>query len=505
MTAATVALLGAQRPRFLSVPSRVSSAGREAVELAARVGLIADPWQEFVLDGALGERADGQWAAYEVGIVLPRQNGKNAIIEIRELAGLFLFNEELILHSSHEFKSAVEGFLRIRQLVESSDQLRKRVARIRTSHGDEGIELLPTPTYISGPGGRQASVGRAARLRFVARTGGSGRGFSADALIFDEAFNLPGQVISALQPTLRSRANPQIFYTSSAVDQEIHPHGVTLARVRERGLAGDDPSLAYFEWCADEVAYRLDPTVSGMDRQQWAAANPAFGIRLTEETMQRECRSMGPASKSFATELLGIGDWPDTDPAGSYAIDRAQWDSLVDAGSQVVGPVVFALAASPDRSWGAIVAVGARSDGLVHGEVVEHREGMRWMLPRTLGLCQAHEWVAVLLDPASATGSLIPGLQEAGVEPELVTGREWAAACGEFYDLVMETGGFRHLGQPSMWSGLAGAKRRVVGDAWAWDRRRSDADITPVDAMTLGVHGHAKHAGDDVGPPNLWL
>jgi hypothetical protein len=36
----------------------VSSAGAEVVAFAATAGLILDPWQQFVLDIMLGERAD---------------------------------------------------------------------------------------------------------------------------------------------------------------------------------------------------------------------------------------------------------------------------------------------------------------------------------------------------------------------------------------------------------------------------------------------------------------
>jgi hypothetical protein len=99
----TPTLLGAQRPRHLSLPPRVTTAGPEATELAARAGLILDPWQSFILDGALGELAGGTWAAYEVAVIVSRQSGKGSILEARELAGLFLFGEELILHSAHEF------------------------------------------------------------------------------------------------------------------------------------------------------------------------------------------------------------------------------------------------------------------------------------------------------------------------------------------------------------------------------------------------------------------
>jgi hypothetical protein len=126
---------------------------------------MLDDWQRHILSVALGERSDGKWAAFEVGLIVGRQNGKGAVLEARELAGLFLFGEQLILHSAHEFKTAQEAFRRVLALVQNTPDLERLVSRVRTSHGEEGIELR------SG-----------ARLRFVARSTGSGRGFSGDVV-----------------------------------------------------------------------------------------------------------------------------------------------------------------------------------------------------------------------------------------------------------------------------------------------------------------------------------
>ncbi|WP_163571049.1 hypothetical protein [Fodinicola feengrottensis] len=149
--------LALQRPRVRNVPEYVSSAGLEAVELAASAGLFLDPWQRLALDDTLGEKPGGKWSAFEVGILVARQNGKGAIIEARELAGLFLFGDKLIVHSAHEFKTAQEAFLRIKALIDNTDALRRRVHMIRTAHGEEGIELRD-----------------GTRLRFMARSRSSG-------------------------------------------------------------------------------------------------------------------------------------------------------------------------------------------------------------------------------------------------------------------------------------------------------------------------------------------
>lgn len=468
-------------------PSRVSSAGQEATELAATVGVELDPWQCLALDGALGERSDGSWSAFEVGLTVPRQNGKNVIIEARELAGLFLFGEELIIHTAHEFKAANESFRRIRGLIESSSSLSKRILRPRTGVGFEGIETKSTPTVITGATGRHLTRSKSQRLRFVARTGGSGRGFSGDVVILDEAFNLPDAVMSALMPTMSARPNPQLWYTSSAVDQEIHPHGVVLARVRERALDGSDPALAYYEWSADEDAYKADPRAVSEDLEQWAAANPGLGYRIAADHVAREQRSM--SRRAFQVERLGIGDWPATDDALKPVIDPKVWSDLADPGSKPGKFVVFAPDGNPERTAASIAVAGTRPDGLAHVEIIDRRPGTGWVAARLVELRDRWGPAGIVVDPSGPGGSWLPVLQDAGVEPILVSGREMAQACGGFYEAVTEQGSVRHLDQIELREALAGAQTRPLGDAWAWARRTSTADISPLVALTLAHYG----------------
>src|SRR4051812_39799203 len=174
LVAAPAGLVGHQRPRIASIPPSSSSAGAEAVELARMAGLHLDPWQEFALEAALGERPDGRWSAFEVGLVVSRQNGKGSVLEGRELAGLFLLGERLIIHSAHQFDTSLEAFSRLEALIADNDEFARRVKKITRSHGEEGITLT-----------------NGQRIRFRTRTKGGGRGFSCDCLILDEAMILP--------------------------------------------------------------------------------------------------------------------------------------------------------------------------------------------------------------------------------------------------------------------------------------------------------------------------
>src|SRR5687768_1444561 len=79
-------------PRLLKLPpGAVTSAADEAIDFAERaLGITLDDWQRWVVELALAERADGTWAAFEVGVVCPRQNGKNFILEVIQIACIYL-------------------------------------------------------------------------------------------------------------------------------------------------------------------------------------------------------------------------------------------------------------------------------------------------------------------------------------------------------------------------------------------------------------------------------
>ena len=137
-----------QPPRICHIPEYEYSKGIEAIELGRSLGLIADAHQAFVLKEACGVRKDGKWAAFEVGVCEPRQNGKGGMLELRELAGLFLWGERLLIHSAHMFDTSVEHFYRIQDLVEEAG-LMKQVRRVVRGHGEEGIILKTCLLYTS--------------------------------------------------------------------------------------------------------------------------------------------------------------------------------------------------------------------------------------------------------------------------------------------------------------------------------------------------------------------
>lgn len=458
MTSLVDVRTGLQRPRLLHLPPLMAStSGPEVVELAELAGLVLDPWQCYSLEVGCAEQPNGQWSSFENAVVVPRQNGKGGIIEARELAGLYLFREPLQLHTAHEFKTAQEAFRRILSLVENCDELRRKVARVRTSHGEEGIELLP---QFGG-----------CRLRFLARSNGSGRGFSGTTVYLDEAYALLAAAMAALLPTLSAQPNPQIWYFSSAAMAT----STLLHALRRRAMSGDAGRLAYLEWS-------IDPAIDDPDDPEaWAKANPAMGLRISEEFIRSELDAMREgAMAEFLRERLGVPDDPD---GGNDLISPAAWAGLLDEGSQCVWPAALALDVNPERTWASLVVAGARDDGLVHVEVVDRRQGVDWVPERAAQL-QDSLGLMVTVAASSPAFALQDSLHSAGVSVDVVPAEQLSAWLGVLVDGVRGAG-LRHIGQAPLDQAVRGAVVSARADVAWWSRRKSDVDISPLVAATL--------------------
>lgn len=458
-----------RRPRISKVPRAVRSAGADAIRLCEIAHLALDDWQMSVLDGALGEREDKTWSAFEVALICARQNGKSEVLVARMLAGAFLLGEQII-YSAHLFDSSMVIFRRLVGIVEDTPTLMRRVARINRAHGSESIELT------SG-----------ARISFRTRTKLGARGHTSDLVVFDEAHILSQAALGSMLPTLSSRKRAQVWFAGTAVDQQINEDGVVLSSVRERALIGGDDAetLAFFEWSAPG---RLeDATETSMsDLTAWAEANPAFPQRIRPEQIEREQAAMDP--RTFCVERLGIGDWPRGDGLPGV-LDAQAWRDCVDPAPVAVDPICFSFDVSPDRRHVAIAASWRGEDLIPRVDVIEQHSGTAGVPERLADLTSRHDTLAVVCDPAGPAASLLPELDRLGVKVELVTSVQHAQACGLFYDAV-EQRNLRYRRNPTLDVAVENAVKRPLGDAgWAWSRKSSNVNIAPLVSVTLAHWG----------------
>jgi hypothetical protein len=462
-------------------------------------------------------------------------------LEVRELGGLFVFGEKMLIHTAHEFKAAAEHFRRVRDTITAYDELRKRVKSVTTSHGDEAIELRAVPTLIFGSTGAMIRRSITPRLRFLARSRGSGRSFTADAVIYDEAMILSDDQVGASMPTMSAVPNPQMIYTASAGYKD----SVQLGSVRRRVLR-NDASLMGAEWSVsphldscprDELRGRVTNHYVTCalhddrdDPRSWAKANPALGTRISVQHVAKEMEAM--SAQAFDRERLGVGDWPTEDEAWSV-ISREQWEActIADPGG-TTRPIAFAVDVDPDMLSASIAAAWYRpavpgpSRAGIETEIAAmmaaragtpealavrlalaeperpvaeipqgcHREGVSWVIPRLTELRKAWRPIVIAMPKNGPAAGLIDDAVKAGIEVLTASSADEAAAFAFIVASVRSTvPGKRliHFGQenaPGMWHAVARAETRVVGDGGkAWSRRDSESDITPVTAATLAL------------------
>jgi hypothetical protein len=473
--------LGVQEPQILLRPLDVHSldAAAEVLDLARSVGMTPDRSQELTLEVALGERADGTWAAFEVADVQPRQNGKGDAIQMRELAGLYLFGERLLIHTAHEFPTANEAFLRMVSVIESDPGLSRQVLRIRFANGEQGIELR-----------------NGARLKYRARTGGAARGFAgADLVVYDEAFALTAEQVAASLPTLSTSPNAQVWYASSAGLST----STQLWALRMRALAGAPGRLAYSEHTAERLELKADGTlvshpIDDTDETNVALANPAYGYRISRDYVDAERAAMSGVDGKFARERLGVFDpLPETIAAKPAKLPADKWAATVTDNPPDLdeGELTIAFDVARDGAWSTIgVASGTVRDAYV--EVIDHDEGVGWLPGRLAELVTTWNPTAVGCNsagPAGAqVGAVLEAFAEAGIPADrlrLMNAQDYKSACGSFYSAVVE-GTVRRLGgQPELEDAGAHAAERPLGDAWAWDRRSETVPISPLVAVTI--------------------
>lgn len=479
---------GDQVPRFGHWPEYDYSTGSETIAVASDAGLELDPWQQMVLTHANGRDSGGALTAFEVLLVVARQNGKSGPIIAQILDDLFVEKRALTVYSAHEFKSAIKVFKELVQYIENTDDLRRRCKKPRGSqdiaswsHGSEGITTLD-----------------GAELRVFARAGsGSGRAFTGGKMYFDEALkSLDGERIAAMLPVVASQPNSQLWYISSGpLAESAH-----LRSLIKRGRTGDDPSLASFEWsCA--------PDANPDDPREWARANPGMGYRpgITETYVANEKRAFGEHNLlRWTRERLTMFSL--TTAGGVF--DEVQFEALAeppdrtDDGLPIPGTGsmmkpdetgVFGIAVDLDRTKGAIGTAGLRDDGPMHVELVDHRSGTSWIVPRCEDLAEHWPGAIFVVDAGGPAGVLIPDLLKAGLDVHMIDGKEYAASCARMVDMFNQEA-IAHRAQEALSAAFLAAGKRTIGDGFGFSRRMG-VDITPLEAVTVAAN-HQLVGGD---------
>lgn len=448
-------------PAYFTSPDWHKTLGPEVGELATIAGFPPDPEQQMVLDAMFGMDRHGRFVAFEVAIIACRQNLKTGLLKQAAIGKTFLMERGLFVWSAHEFSTAQEGFRDLRILIESTPTLDRMVKRIHMASGAEAIELR---------GGQ--------RIKFKARTKAGGRGLTGDDVALDEGFALMPEHVGALMPTLSTKPDPQVLYASSAGLEKSE----VLRAIRDRGRVGTG-RLVYAEWCAPEGCETPEcmhdvgtPGCRMDDESAWQAANPQLGRRISLEYVKAE-RDALPVTE-FGRERLGWWDEPPGDMGEAFG-DGKWADCAVEMPLEPPKPAAIGIAVSIDREW---ASIGAASSGpRTHLGSVDRRRGTAWLLDEAERIQREHG-CKVVIDGRGPAANLIPDLRARHIRFRELSTAEYLDACVDLFDAVVEKR-VEHANYSALNAAVGAAKRRDVGDRWAWARK--SGDVSMLEAVTL--------------------
>lgn len=381
---------GSATPRVANYPAYTHTQAGEVIDLMAALKRPLDPWQQWILRRGLGQNLNEdvgvlEMSADQCGCWVPRQNGKGDIIMALELGWLFLFKIPLIIHSAHLYPTAAEGFLRIQQVIESNPEILGRYLKaITRSKGEQGIET----TF-------------GARLRFMARQGGTGLGFSAPRLVLDEAQLLTEDLMQTIQPVMSAQRDPQIWFFGTPPRE----NDAWIYNLREEGEASSD-GLAWFDY-GIETLDMSDRSALGIlrDPATWAATNPSLnlvrgnGTGLRERAIRGELRTFG-AGQAFAMDRCGM--WlPRAREEGDSAIDPEVWASRVQLKHKKIseiGDIAVAWHVNMRRNHATVSYAGKLPDGRWHVGVLKHASGTGWLKDFLVHVKETYRPVAFAVD-----------------------------------------------------------------------------------------------------------
>lgn len=448
--------------RHLVLPDGIVSSGFPAVEATcAEVGILFDGWQADLNRCLLAKTAVGEYAADTAALSISRQVGKTFDVGAVVFADSIIVPGTTTVWTAHRFKVSRESFNELRGWARSP-KLAPHIDfdAITTAAGNECIPF------------RNGS-----RILFAARERGAIRGFTkVRRLVLDEAQILTESALADMAPTMNQAVNPQIILMGTP-PKPTDPCEV-FSGIRTEALEGRSEGVLYVELSADKDC-------DTDDRDAWRQANPSFPRRTSEKALLRLRKLLSEGD--FRREALGI--W-DTD-APRAALDLNTWTGLEHREDQRPVPVAFAVAVSEDRAWATIGLAGTRADGNRHVQIVRSGRGTGWV-PAGLGeLVEKWAPVAVALDPGSPAGSLLPDLEQAGIEVTTIAGRQVAAADGAFFDAVAERT-LRHSSDAALNISVRVARKQPRGDAWVFRSNEPDTDIGPLKAVALAMYALAK-------------
>ena len=428
---------------------------------AAALGLELMPWQRRVVRVATELLGTG-YAFPLVVVTVPRQAGKTTLVGLLALGRMLERPGTRVWLTAQTRQDARDTLLELGGLL-------------------AGSALGPVTHQRLAAGSEQLSLPGGSSMRVFSPGPHALHGRVADLVVLDEVWaydeDRGAQVLQAAVPAQATRPRRQVLAVSTAGDDAA----TFLAALVEAGRAGVGAGLrqgaAYFEWSVPDELDAGDPAVA-------ARYHPAVGHTITPAALVDAARVMARHPGAFARAYGNR--W--TTGTGDPALDPEHYRATVRVDLAPGSPLVLGYDVALDRQHAA-VAVAGRSGDLPVVELIAYDRGSAWLPGRLAELAVRHQVVAIAHDPAGpGAGTAERITLPAGCALLPARSRDYAAASEGFAEAV-DAGLVAIRPSSDLDVAVLGAGRRLVGDGWAFGRRASSADVSPLIAAALALWG----------------
>lgn len=444
--------IGEQKPtKSLIIPYSKSFAD-EAIELYQKSKRKAYEWQTNILGAILATNDEGLWVHMKFGFSVPRQNGKNEVVAMREFKGLK--DGEKILHTAHRTTTSGTAFNRLLSIME-----------------DAGLEEDEDFTKIKAIGREHIQLIDGGKIDFRTRTSTGGLGESFDLLVIDEAQEYTDDQESALKYTIAASPNPQTILIGTPPTPISS--GTVFTGLRNTTLDGGNEDTGWAEWSVEEESDVRDVDL-------WYQTNPSLGLRLTERTIRSE---VGDDDLDFNVQRLGL--WIKYNQKS--VISKNEWEDLkIDKLPKLKGKLFVGVKYGHDGTNVAMSIAVKTSTGDIFVESIDCqsiRQGNAWII----AFLKQADVQEVIIDGASGQSILANDMKDAGIKkPILPTVKEIIVANSTFEQgLFQQT--IKHKGQPSLSQVVTNCDKRNIGSngGFGYSSQIEENDIALMDSMIL--------------------
>lgn len=448
---------GRQTPTQSVVLPYKDTKGQEAINIYNSTDRTAQEWQELMMYDILATNEDGLWTHTKFGYSVPRRNGKNEIVVMREMWGLK--NNEKILHTAHRTTTSHSAWERLCRLL---DKAKIQYKSIKAS----GRECV----YIKGSD---------ARVEFRTRSSKGGLGEGFDLLVIDEAQEYTDDQESALKYVVSDSKNPQTIFCGTPPTPVSS--GTVFVKYRKNTLAGATANGGWAEWSVEGQS-------DVHDKELWYQTNPSLGTVLTERAVLDEITS---DEIDFNIQRLGL--WLKYNQKS--AISQAEWEALgVDVLPKLKGKLFVGIKYGKDGTNVAMSVAAKTTDNRIFVETIDCRKiraGNAWII----AFLKKADVAAVIVDGANGQQLLADEMKEAKLKaPVLPTVKEVIVANAAFEQGLCQQN-IVHMCQPSLLQSVSNCEKRAIGTngGFGYKSLKENIEVALLDSVVYAYWSCSEH------------